>query len=98
MEYFNFAQLANLNTNVWLSYKKDYQNDIWAIEKLNKDITYIDVVLSLVQPPSTQFEKIDFYELIGVSDSIVRERIFWKLVELTGLDYDYFYKLWLYKF
>lgn len=36
-----------------------------------------------------------FYEYIGVSDSVVRERIFERLSELTGHDYDYIYQEWL---
>ena len=35
------------------------------------------------------------YEYIGVSDSIVRERLFEKFSELTGHDYDYIYQEWL---
>jgi hypothetical protein len=36
-----------------------------------------------------------FYEYIGVFDSIVRERVFEKLSQLTGHDYDYIYQEWL---
>ena len=35
------------------------------------------------------------YEYIGVSDSVIRERIFEKFSELTGHDYDYIYQEWL---
>ena len=35
------------------------------------------------------------YEYIGVSDSVVRERLFVKFSELTGHDYDYIYQQWL---
>ena len=35
------------------------------------------------------------YEYIGVSDSIVRERLFEKFSELTGHNYDYIYQEWL---
>jgi hypothetical protein len=35
------------------------------------------------------------YEYIGVSDSVVRERIFEKFSELTGHNYDYIYQEWL---
>ena len=35
------------------------------------------------------------YEYIGVSDSVVRERLFEKFSELTGHDYDYIYQEWL---
>ena len=36
-----------------------------------------------------------FYEYIGVFDSVVRERIFERLSELTGHDYYYIYQEWL---
>jgi hypothetical protein len=35
------------------------------------------------------------YEYIGVSDSIVRERCFEKLSDLSGHDYDYIYEQWM---
>lgn len=39
----------------------------------------------------------DIYDVIGVGDSVVRERIFDRLSELTNLDYDAIYYLWLYR-
>ena len=35
------------------------------------------------------------YEYIGVSDSVIRERLFEKFSELTGHTYDYIYQEWL---
>ena len=35
------------------------------------------------------------YEYIGVSDSVIRERVFEKFSQLTGHDYDYIYQQWL---
>lgn len=37
----------------------------------------------------------DIYSVIGDVDSIVRERIFTKLAELMGVDYEYIYEQWL---
>jgi hypothetical protein len=37
----------------------------------------------------------DIYQYIGVSDSIVRERLFEKLAETLNVGYDYIYNLWL---
>jgi len=37
----------------------------------------------------------DVYRYIGVTDSIVRERLFEKLAETLNVSYDYVYKLWL---
>jgi hypothetical protein len=38
----------------------------------------------------------DAYAYIGVGDSIVRERIFEKLADLKGVDYEVIYTMWLY--
>jgi hypothetical protein len=37
----------------------------------------------------------DVYRYIGVTDSIVRERLFEKLAETLNVKYDYVYNLWL---
>ena len=36
------------------------------------------------------------YELLGVSDSLVRERVFAKLAEVMQVSYDDVYDKWLY--
>lgn len=38
----------------------------------------------------------DIYDFMDVGDSIVRERLFTRLSEMLGLDYDHIYELWLY--
>jgi hypothetical protein len=37
----------------------------------------------------------DVYEVLGVSDSVIRERVFEKLSEILGVDYNVVYKKWL---
>jgi hypothetical protein len=37
----------------------------------------------------------DVYEYIGVSDSLIRERVFWNLSEITTTEYNVIYDLWL---
>ena len=37
----------------------------------------------------------DFYDIIGVGDSLIRERVFLKLADCLGLEYDDIYNLWL---
>jgi hypothetical protein len=37
----------------------------------------------------------DIYKFIGVSDSLVRERLFDKLAKLLNEPYEYIYNLWL---
>ena len=37
----------------------------------------------------------DVYRYIGVSDSVIRERLFEKLAKTLNVSYDYVYNLWL---
>jgi len=37
----------------------------------------------------------DVYRYIGVTDSVIRERLFEKLAETLNVSYDYVYNLWL---
>ena len=37
----------------------------------------------------------DVYRYIGVSDSLIRERLFERLAEELNVKYDYVYNLWL---
>ena len=37
----------------------------------------------------------DVYEYIGVNDSLMRERVFWELSQITTTPYDDIYFLWL---
>jgi len=37
----------------------------------------------------------DVYRYIGVSDSVIRERLFERLAEELEVSYDYVYNLWL---
>jgi hypothetical protein len=39
--------------------------------------------------------KEDFYEFIGIDDSVIRERIFMKISELYKVDYSVIYNQWL---
>lgn len=36
----------------------------------------------------------DVYEIIGVGDSVIRERLFAGLAEITGVNYDCIYEKW----
>ena len=41
------------------------------------------------------FGDMDVYDYIGVSDSLVRERLFEELANQLNTSYDYVYNLWL---
>lgn len=36
----------------------------------------------------------DVYEIIGVGDSVIRERLFAGLAEITGVNYEHIYEKW----
>ena len=54
-----------------------------------KDITFAGLVESMNRGE-------DVYEILGVEDSIVRERIFDKAAKILQVDYDVIYYKWLY--
>jgi len=86
-------KMANLVVKDWLSekikdwYIKTYPKDDLG-EELNDDVTFNDLWNGI-------HKKEDVYEIMGVDDSIIRERLFEHLSEIKGVDYDYIYKKWL---
>lgn len=76
-----------MNTKIREWYMTIYADDELG-EEIKDDITFADVLETL-----NNYE--DVYEVIGVGDSIIRERIFEKLSILLNKGYDYIYNLWL---
>jgi hypothetical protein len=76
-----------MNTKIREWYTTIYADDELG-EEIKDDITFADVLETL-----NNYE--DVYEVIGVGDSIIRERIFEKLSILLNKGYDYIYNLWL---
>ena len=68
-------------------YKEEYPDDDMG-DDIDPEITFDDVFEAL---DSYQ----DIYDVLGVGDSIIRERVFTKLADLMGVDYDYVYDHWL---
>lgn len=77
---------ANILSGVKDWYVKQYPSD--SMGKDLNNITFCDLLSGLQHGE-------DFYELIGVSDSIIRERIFNKLAKVSHLPYDKIYYLWV---
>ena len=71
---------------------KEYYSEAFASDEIGEDlieeITFLDVFQCL-----NNYR--DFYATIGVTDSVVRERIFDRLANIMGVDYDVVYKRWL---
>jgi len=68
-------------------YLKEYPTDELGLE-LNEKVTFTDLVTILIAD-------MDFYNFIGVSDSLVRERVFTELATQLGKPYEWVYNLWL---
>ena len=77
---------TNENTVVKLWYCDTYADDECGAE-LNY-FTFYDVFTTLDT-------RKDVYNLFGVNDSIIRERIFEELAKIMQVDYDYIYSQWL---
>jgi hypothetical protein len=73
--------------NIREYYIKNYPTDELGLE-LNETPTFAGLLNQLIIGA-------DMYRYIGVSDSIVRERLFERLAEELEVGYDYVYELWL---
>lgn len=74
-------------TNIKKWYVKNYPDDELG-EEINDKISFWTLYVLM-------YQRSEVYSLLEVSDSVVRERVFEKLAEILGVDYDYIYKLWL---
>lgn len=77
--------MENLSLKQW--YLKAYPEDEYGA-KIDKSATFQGL-----------FEALDNYQnvynYIGVADSIIRERVFFKLSKIMDVDYNYIYDQWL---
>ena len=73
-----------MENNIKEWYINAYPTDELGCE-INEDVTFgeLSKVVSNV------------YDVLGVHDSLVRERVFGKLSEIMNVDYGYIYKQWL---
>ena len=67
-------------------YIKEYKNDDLG-KCINPTVGFMDCWHKMQ-------DKQDFYTIIGVVDSLVRERVFSKLAEILDVDYDVIYNIW----
>lgn len=68
-------------------YLETYPSDELGLE-LNETPTFPGLLNQLIVGG-------DVYRYIGVSDSVIRERLFERLAEELNTSYDYVYNLWL---
>lgn len=70
-------------------YLKNYSSDELGME-LNETPTFAGLLNQLIVGG-------DVYRYIGVTDSVIRERLFARLAEELGVSYEYVYNLWVTK-
>lgn len=73
--------------NIRTYYLKTYPDDEIGLD-INKEATFLGLFAQLIKGS-------DVYEYLGISDSLIRERLFDKLAKLLNEPYEYIYKLWL---
>ena len=84
----NIREKYNGQTKLYDFYRECYPTDTEMIEKINRNATFQDAFECL----QVEF---NFYAFLGVSDSIVRERVFDALATLMGCSYEHIYYQWL---
>ena len=77
--------LRNINVNE--DYVTDFPTDDLGKE-INKDLIFLQLFNGLLCGK-------DIYEMLDVSDSLIRERVLERLAYLMGIDYQIIYYLWL---
>tara|TARA_Y100000385_G_scaffold132000_1_gene137302 strand:+ start:115 stop:387 length:273 start_codon:yes stop_codon:yes gene_type:complete len=80
-------QVYNKSTLLKEYYTRTYKSDELG-EELNNNVTFVDLFECL-----DNYQ--DVYDLIGVYDSLLRERLFEKLAQMMCVDYDYIYNQWM---
>lgn len=72
-------------------YEKAYDDDLAS--ELNPESTFEDLWITLTAKGDTKAQEV--YNVLGVGDSVVRERVFGHLATLLNVDYDVIYYMWL---
>lgn len=78
----------NENMKLAVFYAANYPSDKETAAEMNQENTFKDLFRALD-------EYQDVYDVIGVDDSIVRERLFEGLSDVSGMTYDEIYEQWL---
>ena len=78
---------AKLSVKVKDWYTEEFDDDELG-EEIDPDLTFADLDKALT-------DKKDVYDVLGVADSIIRERCFAELSDILDVDYDDIYYRWL---
>lgn len=77
---------TEFKSNIKSWYAANYDDEL--TEQLNPDLTFKALWDAMC-------EGFDVYDTLGVSDSLVRERVFERLAALLNVDYNVVYYTWL---
>ena len=80
-----------ITTTLFDFYKSEYPTDDMG-EDIKRDITFGDLFDFLDMKRDDE----DIYDFIGAADSLIRERLFAELSNISGHDYEEIYNQWLY--
>ena len=78
--------MLNLNTSIKNWYMVNFPTDELGSD-MNNVATFNDLYKALQVGMGV-------YVVLGVCDSVIRERVFGKLAELKGVEYDTIYNMW----
>jgi len=82
-----FAEGGDIDATIKNWYRKNYPTDDLG-EELNDFNTFEDLYNGISN-------RVDVYEIIGVGDSVIRERLFDHLSNIKGVKYENIYQKWL---
>ena len=77
--------MENKKIKEW--YMENYTTDDLG-QEINEKATFEDLFKALEN-------NTDIYDLIGVGDSVIRERLFKELASIKGIKYNDIYNMWL---
>lgn len=78
---------VNILSNVKEIYQHCFPTDVEGYN-LNKNISFAQILAHMEHGE-------DFYNIIGVNDSLIRERIFDLTAKVAHIKYDVIYNMWL---
>ena len=81
------AEMVERNIKIRDWYMKEFPSDSLG-QEIDSSVSFQDLFNALDDYK-------DVYAVIGVGDSVIRERCFEKLAEIMGVDYGYVYDQWL---
>lgn len=78
----------NENMKLAVFYAANYPNDKETAAEMNQENTFTDLFRAL-----DGYQNV--YDVLGVDDSLVRERLFEGLSDVSGMPYEEIYEQWL---